>query len=136
MARSRWPHDANRTADAGSERGRCHEATAPLAVDRTDRGVGRRRCGPRDIRSLVVNGEAGRRVRPTTAIRTANLKLVVSMGFKALPGLPIVREEISALRPARDLATRRMALDALFTWVAETEHAVAGKRVRTPSATA
>lgn len=51
-----------------------------------------------------------------------------SLGFRPANSLPLPEPE-RALRPAREIAARLMALDALFTWVAFPEDAAATGRV-------
>jgi hypothetical protein len=63
-------------------------------------------------------------------LRPASLKKLRQLGFAVARGLPVRRGVGQALRPAREIATRLMALDAVFTWVAEEEKVVAGRRVR------
>lgn len=55
----------------------------------------------------------------TPKVRSANLAALKKRGFRVAKGLPIVRDAIDTLRPEREIALRLMALDAVFTWVAD-----------------
>lgn len=50
-----------------------------------------------------------------TTLRRRSLEYLAGKGFRVSPSLPWVRD--AALRPAREVASRLMALDCLFTWV-------------------
>jgi Domain of unknown function (DUF4272) len=54
----------------------------------------------------------------TATVRKRSLAKLKKAGFRVAPSLPTVREA-AALRPLEEIATRLMALDALFTWVSQ-----------------
>jgi hypothetical protein len=55
----------------------------------------------------------------TAKDRAANLATLKKRGFRVAKGLPLVRDAVDTLRPEREIALRLMALDAVFTWVAD-----------------
>jgi hypothetical protein len=54
-------------------------------------------------------------------IREANVRKLTAEGFRIAGSLPVKRDGKRALRPAREIATRLMALDAVFTWACYSE---------------
>lgn len=58
----------------------------------------------------------------TSPMRARNLELLGRLGFRVASSLPQERNDgAPQLRPIREIAARLMALDALFTWVADLE---------------
>ena len=51
--------------------------------------------------------------------RASSIAWLAERDFKVARGLPIHRHAIEGLRPAREIALRLMALDAVFTWVSD-----------------
>ncbi|MDX2092683.1 MAG: DUF4272 domain-containing protein [Kofleriaceae bacterium] len=51
--------------------------------------------------------------------RTASVAWLTARGFTVSPSLPLQRTAIEDLRPLHEIALRLMALDAVFTWVAD-----------------
>lgn len=64
------------------------------------------------------------------AVRKANLAALAKRGFRVAPSLPLARGPGDALRPVGDIATRLMALDALFTWVVYDENQTPAAKLR------
>jgi hypothetical protein len=65
-----------------------------------------------------------------STVRARNLELLRSHGFRVAPSLPETREATShQVRPLEEIASRLMALDAVFTWVAFPEGEVESSRV-------
>jgi hypothetical protein len=62
--------------------------------------------------------------------RQRNLATLQKAGFRVAAGLPLRRGGRAGLRPACDIASRLIALDALFTWVAYSPENVESERVR------
>jgi hypothetical protein len=56
----------------------------------------------------------------TRAQRDANVAKLHSMGYTIAPDLPLERS-IGPLRPAREIALRLCGMDAVFTWVLQSE---------------
>ena len=54
-----------------------------------------------------------------SSFRRVNLQRLRARGFVVAASLPTLREELGGLRPAREIGLRLMALDAVFTWVAD-----------------
>jgi hypothetical protein len=64
-------------------------------------------------------------------IRADHIKTLLAKGFVVAPGLPERRDAVEhGVRPARDIASRLMALDALFSWVSAPEEAVGSERLK------
>ncbi|MBM3997742.1 MAG: DUF4272 domain-containing protein [Planctomycetes bacterium] len=72
--------------------------------------------------------ERGESVNAKT-LRTKVFADLKAAGFRPATSLPMPEVDRS-LRPPADIASRLMALDALFTWVAFPEKAAASERVR------
>jgi hypothetical protein len=65
------------------------------------------------------------------AVRKANLDRLAKAGFRAAQWLPLDRHDgPTTLRPAREIASRLMALDAVFGWVVAPESAAPSELVR------
>ena len=63
-------------------------------------------------------------------VRDTNLALLARAGFRVAQWLPRQRGAGHELRPLSEVGARLFAFDALFTWVAFPEQAVASDRVR------
>ena len=63
-------------------------------------------------------------------VRQANLRQLTATGFRVAGSLPVKRDRRKAVRPAREIATRLMALDAVFTWACYSEEDASTKRVK------
>lgn len=66
----------------------------------------------------------------TPKVRAANLAALKKRGFRVAKGLPLVRDAVDSLRPEREIALRLMALDAVFTWVADQGPGATSAKVR------
>lgn len=65
-----------------------------------------------------------------STIRSRNLELLRREGFRVAPHLPEIRSEKSdVLRPLAEIASRLLALDAVFTWAAATEESAETPRL-------
>jgi hypothetical protein len=58
------------------------------------------------------------------------LRQLTAAGFRVAGSLPTKRDGPKAVRPAREIATRLMALDAVFTWVCYSEADASTKRLK------
>lgn len=65
----------------------------------------------------------------TRAQRDANVAKLKSMGYTIAPDLPLDRA-VGELRPAREIAMRLCAMDAVFTWVLQSETDAPTERVK------
>src|SRR5688572_23622968 len=65
----------------------------------------------------------------TRAQRDANIAKLSAMGYTIAPDLPLERK-IGALRTPREIALRLCAMDAVFTWVLQSEEDAPTERVK------
>jgi hypothetical protein len=63
-------------------------------------------------------------------VRAANVRQLTAAGFRVSGSLPVKRDRPKAVRPAREIATRLMAIDAAFTWAYDPEEDAPSERVR------
>jgi hypothetical protein len=63
-------------------------------------------------------------------VRLANVRQLTAAGFRVAGSLPIKRDRVKAVRPAREIASRLMALDAAFTWACQSEEDASSKDLK------
>jgi hypothetical protein len=66
----------------------------------------------------------------TPDLREATVGRLHAMGFRVALGLPISRGELDRLRPPVEIASRLMALNALFSWVALGEKQAGAEQIK------